>query len=110
MRRAVAILAIAGALAGCGSQPAAAPPPQADAATLAMQAFERRDWALAARLLREALAAQPASLRLRYSLGVAAAHLDLRGEAIEQFRWVLANAPAGSPEAAEARKWLIAAG
>jgi hypothetical protein len=110
MRQLLGLMLLVTMLApGCGS-PAPVPPPQVDVAADAMRAFERGDWVLAARLLREAIAKQPTSLRLHYSLGVAAAHLDLRGEAIQEFQWVLANAPATSTEAQEARKWLLAAG
>jgi hypothetical protein len=103
----VALLVLA--LVGCGSP--ASPPPTAeyDVVAEALKAFERSDWVQAAPLLREAILKQPTSLRLHYSLAVAATHLDLRGEVIQEFQWVLANAP-GTPEAAAAREWLLAAG
>jgi hypothetical protein len=96
------------ALVACGSP---APPPAAeyDVVAEALKAFERSDWVPAARLLREALVKQPTSLRLHYSLAVAASHLELLEEAIREFQWVLANAP-GTPEATTAREWLLAAG
>ena len=110
MRAIAGLVLLAVMAAACGS-PAPAPPPavEIDVVAEALKAFERGDWAEAARLLREAIAKQPTSLRLHYSLAVAASHLDLRDETIREFQWVLANAP-GTPEAAAAREWLIAAG
>jgi hypothetical protein len=109
VRRALVAVLLGLTLAACGS-PAPAPKQEYDVAAEAMKAFDRGDWVAAARLLREALVKQPTDLRLHYSLAVAATHLELREEAIREFRWVLANAPAGSPEAEAARNWLIAAG
>jgi hypothetical protein len=76
----------------------------------AIKAFERSDWVLAARLLREAVVHQPTSVTLHYYLAITATHLQLRDEAVREFQWVLANAPAGSAEALAAKEWLIAAG
>ena len=108
MSRIAAALLIVLALGACGSP---APPPTAeyDVVAEALKAFERGDWVPAARLLRAAIVKQPTSLRLHYSLAVAASHLDLREETIREFQWVLANAP-GTAEAATAREWLIGAG
>jgi len=75
-----------------------------------LQAFERSDWVTAARLLREAVAKEPTSIQLHYYLAIAATHLGLRDEAVREFKWVLANAAAGSAEAEAARKWLADAG
>jgi hypothetical protein len=94
--------------AACGT-PAPPPAVEVDVVAEALKAFDRGDWAQAARLLREAIAKQPSSLRLHYSLGVATSHLDLRDETIGEFQWVLASAP-GTPEGTAAREWLIAAG
>jgi len=96
------------ALGACGS-PAPAPKGEYDVAAEAMKAFDKADWALAGRLLREAIVKDPGSLRLHYSLAVSDTHLELREEAIREFRWVLAN-HAGTPEAEAARNWLLAAG
>jgi hypothetical protein len=106
--RITGVVLLALALVACGSPP---PPPAAeyDVVAEALKAFERGDWVPAARLLREAIVKQPASLRLHYSLAVAASHLELREETIREFQWILANAP-GTPEAAAARAWLIGAG
>jgi len=108
VRRALAALLVGLALAACGSPPAAKDEP--DVVAEGLRAFDRGDWVAAARLLREAVAKQPNDLRLHYSLAVAVTHLELRDEAIREFQWVLANAPAGSPEAIAARNWLLAAG
>ena len=108
MRRALAALLVGLALAACGSPPTAKEEP--DGVAEALRAFDRGDWVAAARLLREAVAKQPTDLRLHYSLAVTVTHLELREEAIREFQWVLANAPAGSPEAIAARNWLLAAG
>ena len=108
MRRLFAFVLVAVALSACGS-PAPAPQAEYDVVAEAMKAFDKADWALAGRLLREAIVKQPTELRLHYSLAVTATHLELRDEAIREFRWVLANAP-GTPEATAARNWLAAAG
>ena len=65
---------------------------------------------VAARFLREALAKEPSSLQLHYYLAITATHLGLRDEAVREFKWVLANAAAGSAEVEAARKWLTDAG
>ena len=93
---------------GCGSP--APPAPGVDVAAEAIKAFERSAWVLAARLLREAVVHQPTSVTLHYYLAITATHLQLRDEAVREFQWVLANAPAGSAEALAAKEWLIAAG
>ena len=84
--------------------------PGVDIAAEAIKAFERSDWVPAARLLREAIVHDPMNVTLHYYLAIAATHLELRDEAIREFQWVLANAPAGSAEALAAKQWLIAAG
>ena len=108
MRRLLALVLVAAALGAC-SGPAPAPKADYDVVAEAMKAFDKADWALAGRLLREAIVKSPTELRLHYSLAVTATHLELRDEAIREFRWVLANAP-GTAEATAARNWLIAAG
>ena len=108
MRRLAALVLVAVALSACGS-PAPSPQAEYDVVAEALEAFDKADWAQAARLLREGIVKQPLSLRLHYSLAVTATHLELREEAIREFRWVLANAP-GTPEAQAARNWLLAAG
>ena len=108
MRRLLSGILLTLALGACGS-PAPTPTGEYDVAAEAMKAFEKADWVSAGRLLREAIVKRPMELRLHYSLGVTDTHLDLRDEAIREFRWVLANAP-GTPEAQAARNWLLAAG
>ena len=107
MRRLLAVLVIGGALAAC-SGPAPAPV-EYDVVAEALKAFDRSDWVLAARLLPEAVAKRPTDVKLHYSLAVAATHLELRDEAIREFRWVVATAP-DTPEGQAARNWLLAAG
>ena len=109
MRRFLVLVCLAAALGACGS-PAPAPTTAYDVVAEAMKAFDKSDWVLAARLLREAVVKQPDDVRLHYSLGVCATHLELRDEAIREFQWVVAHAPANSPEAVAARNWLTAAG
>jgi len=109
VRRFLVLVCLAAALGACGS-PAPAPTPEYDVVAEAMKAFDKSDWVLAARLLREAVVKQPDDVRLHYSLAVCATHLQLRDEAIREFQWVVAHAPANSPEAVAARNWLTAAG
>jgi tetratricopeptide (TPR) repeat protein len=113
VRRAGALAAaLALAVLGCGR--ATPPRPRAadtaDTASDALAAFEQQDWERAASLLRQALLREPTSVRLHYALAITASHLGRRDEAIQEFQWILANAPAGSPEARTARDWLTEAG
>ena len=59
------LLSLALALGACGSP--AAPPTEYDVVAEAMKAFDKSDWVLAARLLREAVVKQPTDVRLHYS-------------------------------------------
>jgi hypothetical protein len=108
--RRLLVLVLVGIALGACSSPAPPPTAEYDVVAEALKAFERSDWVPAARLLREATAKQPMNVQLHYYLAIAATHLDLREEAIREFQWVMANAPAGSPEALAARKWLTEAG
>ena len=65
---------------------------------------------LAARLLREAIARAPSNRVLHYYLAVTATHLDIRDEAVREFKWVLANYAKTTPEWETARQWLADAG
>lgn len=97
--------------AGCTGAPPAAPTATVrDPAADAMTAMGQGDWGRAAELLREALRKEPASLKLRYGLAVAASRLDLVDEAAREFRWILANVAPEVPEARTARRWLTEAG
>jgi hypothetical protein len=64
----------------------------------------------AARLYREALVEAPGKMPLHYGLAVANSYLDLRDEAIREFRWVLQYGSAGAPEVEASRAWLARAG
>lgn len=102
-------------LTACESPPPPASPPsaaapQASATTRARQAIDRKDWAAAAPLLREAIAADPQNVSLHYDLAVSATYLNARDEAAREFRWVVANAAPDSQEAKAARSWLAEAG
>ena len=110
LRVLVTVVALA-LVVGCTSPPPQGPAPAVrDAAADALAAVERGDWASAAPLLRQALGRDPANAKLHYHLAVAASHLDLRDEAIQEFRWILANLAPELPEAQEARRWLTNAG
>jgi hypothetical protein len=109
--RALAGVVTLGLVLGCTSPPPPAPGPVTrNPAAEAMAAVGRGDWAGAAPLLRQALGQDPASAKLHYNLAVAASYLDLRDEAIREFRWIVANLAPELPEAQEARRWLIGAG
>ncbi|MBI2217385.1 MAG: hypothetical protein HYU51_08815 [Candidatus Rokubacteria bacterium] len=111
--RLAAALLLALALAACQGAPTEPPRPasqaKGDAAARAREAMARRDWNMAAPLLREAVAARPADVSLHYDLAVAASYLDLRDEAIREFRWVVANAQPDSQEYKAAKSWLAEA-
>ena len=110
-RHLFAIAALLVLAAGCTGSPSAAPATTVrDPAADAMTAMEQGDWARAAELRREALRKEPASLKLRYNLAVAASRLDLVDEAAREFRWILANVAHELPEARTARRWLTEAG
>ena len=107
-----ALCALALALGACQG-PAAPPAPVAPAPSLSSQAADALDkgnYAKAADLYRQALAAAPDSLPLHYGLAVAASYLNSKEEAIREFRWVLRQAAKGSSESEAARKWLVSAG
>jgi len=98
-------------LAGCqGPAPTPVPGPGPTLASQAADALSAGDYAKAADLYRRALAGASESLPLRYGLAVAASHLNLKDEAIREFRWVLARAPKDSMESEAARRWLTSAG
>ena len=105
--RLAALALVALVLAACGG-PAQPPQAEYDVVAEALKAFDRQEWTLAARLLRQAVVKQPSNLRLHYSLGIAGSHLDLLDETTREFEWVVANAP-GTAEAVVARQWLAGA-
>ena len=59
---------------------------------------------------RQAIEFDSGSVPVRFALGTAYSFLDRRTEAIAQFRWVMANAAAGSTEYEESRRWLVRVG
>lgn len=107
MGRLTALALVGLLLVACGG-PAQPPRAEYDVVAEALKAFDRHEWAPAARLLREAIVKQPSNLRLHYSLAIAASHLDLLEETTREFEWVVANAP-GTAEAEVARQWLAGA-
>ena len=112
MRRSLALagLGLALALGACQRVPEAprASAPVVDHVAEARKAIAAQQWAVAAEHLRAALPEDPKSLYLHYSLAICATWLDLKDEAIREFEWVVANAPAESEEAKTARRWLAA--
>ena len=62
-----------------------------DVGVLAAEALASGQYARAAELYRQAVAATPNSVPLRYGLGVAASHIGRRDEAIRELTWVLQN-------------------
>jgi hypothetical protein len=98
-------------LAGCQgpSTPQQPRVQESDPATLARQAFDRKDWAAAAPLLRTAIQRDTGSLELHYKLAITASYLSLVDEAVTEFEWVVAHAAEGSEEMRVAREWLTAA-
>jgi tetratricopeptide (TPR) repeat protein len=109
-RSALLVLGLVALIFSACQSPPPAPPKAADAATLAAQALERGDYEKAAGLYRQALQSQPESLPLHYGLAVAASFLNLKEEAIREFKWVLERGAAGTVEVEAARRWLISAG
>jgi hypothetical protein len=75
-----------------------------------MLAFDQREWARAADLLRQVLAENPADASFHYYAGVTATYLDRRDDAIREFTWVVANVAPELPEAIDARRWLMESG
>ena len=112
MRASFALLAL-GALvmAGCQRAPAvpgASAPAVVNHVDEAKTALATANWAAAAPHLRAALLQDPDSLFLHSNLAVCATWLDLKDEAIREFEWVVAHAPADSEETKTARSWLAA--
>lgn len=110
IRRAVCgLAALVLLLGGCSTPPEPAPR-AADDARLAAEAMDAGDYASAIDLYRRAVAKSPDSLPLHYGLAVAASRLDLKPEAIREFRWVLERGEAGKAEVDNARSWLVKVG
>jgi tetratricopeptide (TPR) repeat protein len=101
--------------AACNRGPAAVRPPAPPVSTSSLggeaaEALDKGDYAKAAELFRKALAGSPEALTLHYGLAVAASYLNLKAEAIREFRWVVERGGPRSSEVETARRWLIAAG
>ena len=99
-------------LAGSACQSQTSTPPsrvEESPAARAGAALEGGRYAEAVGLFREALVPAPGNVSLRYGLAVALSYTD-RAAAIREFQWVMASAPPGSPEGAEAQAWLARAG
>ena len=116
MRRRVAFVLMALALAGCqdlpGRTPTVAPPSPLGVAELradALTRLERGDLDGALRAAREAATRAPDDVPTLYLLGVAHSRLDQREEAVAAFRRVLERGPR-TAEAEVARRWLAEAG
>ena len=98
-------------MAGCQRAPAvpgASAPAVVNHVDEAKTALATANWAAAAPHLRAALLQDPDSLFLHSNLAVCATWLDLKDEAIREFEWVVAHAPADSQETKTARSWLAA--
>ncbi len=109
MRRPLAQAAIGLALVlGACQRAPEVPPPVVNHAAEARKAIAAQQWAVAADHLRAGLQQDPKSLFLHHNLAICATWLDLKDEAIREFEWVIAHAPADSEEAKTARRWLAA--
>lgn len=111
MRRRLALVAIGllvalGACQRAPKTPAPTPTPVVDHREAARTAIAMQNWAVAAAYLRAALQKDPDSLFLHYSLAICATWLDLQDEAVREFEWVVAHAPAQSEESKTASPWL----
>jgi hypothetical protein len=112
MRSSFALLAFGVlVIAGCQRAPAArgaSAPAVVNHVDEAKTALAAGNCAAAAPHLRSALLQDPGSLFLHSNLAVCATWLDLKDEAIREFEWVVAHAPADSDEMKTARSWLAA--
>ena len=114
MKRLVLLAALL--LAGCQQMPAL-PDPVTSAVSPAAKLRAEGDAFMAAgnytaalEKFRQGVDLEPAGVSLRFALGSAYSFLDRRLEAISQFRWVMANSTAGTPEHDESRRWLVRVG
>jgi len=98
-------------LAACQSP---SPPTRATSsetpADLAASALAAGRYADAVKLYRVALRQASDKMELHYGLAVASSYLDLRDDAIREFRWVLQYGPPGAAEVEASRRWLARAG
>lgn len=116
MRRLLLVAVTVFLAAACQQSPGAQVPPASDGSPAKQLRGEgdalmaKGDHAKALEKYRQAADAEPSSVPLHFALGTAYSFLDKRLEAIAQFRWVIANGSAGSPEYDEARRWLVRVG
>jgi len=110
-------LAALGLIVGCQQSPApqrpAATPqgsPPAVVRSEGDQLMERGEYGKAAGKYQEAVALAPDDMALRFALGTAYSHLGRRGEAAEQFQWVVKRGEPGEDYYRAARQWLVSAG
>jgi len=93
-----------------GAPPAPRPAAGKDPGVLAAEALASGQYARAAELYRQAIAATPDSVPLRYGLGVAASHVGRRDEAVRELVWVLQHGDPESTEVKAAQGWLASVG
>lgn len=111
MRR-LFVLGVAVLLVACERPQTPAPRAEASFEQLRAEGDARlaqREYEAAVRAYRAALAYEPRSLPVRYSLGVALAHLNRIEEAVTAFAWVVEHGPPTGEEVRLARRWLVEA-
>jgi len=77
---------------------------------LAAQALADGRYDDAVLLYRQALGEAPGEMQLHYGLAVASSYLDLRDDAIREFRWVVQYGPPNTAQVEVSRRWLSRAG
>ena len=102
---ALGLLLVFGGCQRAAERPSMAPATP-DVVAEARKALAMQAWAAAAPHLRTAITRNPDDLFLHYNLAVCATWLERRDEAVREFEWVVAHAPAESEEAKTARQWL----
>ena len=108
-------LAVLGLVVGCQqAPPRPAEAPRVSPAVVARGEgdllMERGEYAKAAGKYQEAVALEPNDMALRFALGTAYSHLGRRGEAAEQFQWVVKRGDPTADYYRSARQWLVSAG
>jgi tetratricopeptide (TPR) repeat protein len=112
----VGLFTAAALLGGCGDSGASKSPvtavpaaPAVDVRAEAIALAGRGEYAAAEQKYREALQQQPDDFDLHYGLASVLSQLDKRAEAMEEFRWVVANGRPGRAEVDLAKRWLAEA-
>jgi tetratricopeptide (TPR) repeat protein len=110
-------LAAVGLVVGCQQAPGPGPRTQGPIVAPSVvsrgeadQLMEKGEYAKAAAKYREAVAAEPNDMSLRFALGTAYSYLGKRAETIEQFQWVLKQGDPTAEYHRSARQWLARAG